>query len=60
MYVYGMRIRGFSIGCQPMNGLVDHEEDVTGKYWDILIYDRELTAEECKHYSLDYIPTAEK
>lgn len=54
-YVYGMRLRGFSIGAQPMNGLVDHEEDLTGKYWDILIYDHELTEEERRHYSLDLI-----
>ena len=25
-YYYGMRLRGFSLGCQPMNGLVTHYE----------------------------------
>lgn len=59
-YVYGMRLRGFSIGAQPMNGLVDHEEDLTGNYWDILIYDHELTEEERRHYSLDFIGHGEK
>jgi len=54
-YYYGMRLRGFSIGCQPMDGLDHREDDNTGKYWDILIYDRKLTEDEIKHYSLDYI-----
>lgn len=26
MYVYGMRLRGFSLGCQPMNGLRDRRD----------------------------------
>ena len=52
-YRYGMRLRGFSPACQPMNGLVRREDDPTGKYWDILIYDRELTPEEVRSYDLD-------
>lgn len=57
-YTYGMRLRGFSIGCQPMNGLIGREErpDIdTNLYYDIIAYDRELTEEECKEYELDYI-----
>lgn len=50
---YGMRLRGFSIGCQPMNGFVYRVDDPTGKYWDILVYNRELTDDEVRHYSLD-------
>ncbi len=42
MYKYGMRLRGFSIGCQPMIGLVRRENDPTGRYHDILIYSRPL------------------
>lgn len=53
MYKYGMRLRGFSIGCQPMNGFVERKDDESGKYWDIIVYDRELTEEEVRHYSLD-------
>ena len=53
-YLYGMRLRGFSPGCQPMNGLVDRE-DGGKKYWDILVYKRLLTDYEKKQYSLDYI-----
>lgn len=55
MYKYGMRLRGFSIGCQPMDGLVGQHGDVTGKYHDILIYDRQLTEQERKDYELDYL-----
>ena len=55
MYKYGMRIRGFSIGCQPMDGFIERQDDTSGKYHDILAYDRELTEEETRHYSLDLI-----
>lgn len=55
MYKYGMRLRGFSIGCQPKEGFVDREDDPTGRYWDILIYNRELSAEEMRAYDLDFI-----
>lgn len=50
---YGMRLRGFSMGCQPMRGLVRREDDPTGRYWDILVYDRQLTDEEVRSYELD-------
>lgn len=53
MYEYGMRLRGFSIGCQPMDGFVERKDDESGKYWDIIVYNRELTDEEIRHYSLD-------
>lgn len=54
MYKYGMRIRGFSIGCQP-EGVVRRLDDQSGRFWDIIVYDRELTEEEIRHYSLTYI-----
>ena len=50
---YGMRLRGFSMGCQPMRGLIERQDDPTGKYWDILVYDRKLTPEEVRSYELD-------
>lgn len=50
---YGMRLRGFSIGCQPMEGLLGREDDITGRYHDIIVYDRELTDEEVMDYELD-------
>lgn len=54
-YIYGMRLRGFSIGCQPKNGLLRREDDTTGKYHDIIVYDRELTQQETADYELDFI-----
>lgn len=55
MYKYGMRLRGFSIGTQPKVGFYERQDDHTGKYWDILIYDRKLTDKEVKDYELDYL-----
>jgi hypothetical protein len=52
-YRYGMRLRGFSIGCQPMNGFVCRVDDTTGKYHDILVYDRQLNELGVYAYSLD-------
>ncbi len=59
VYRYGMRIRGFSIGCQPKEGFIQRVDDPTGKYWDIIEYNRELTDEETSHYSLDYLEPEE-
>lgn len=50
---YGMRLRGFSIGCQPLDGFLSREDDPSGKYYDILTYDRRLTADEVSQYELD-------
>ena len=55
VYKYGMRLRGFSIGCQPMKGLLYNAEDPTGRYHDLLIYDRKLDESEMSEYELDYI-----
>ena len=45
VYRYGMRLRGFSPGAQP-KGVVDREDDPSGRYYDIIVYDKPLTAEE--------------
>lgn len=55
LYKYGMRLRGFSIGCQPMNGFVYRVDDAKGRYYDILVYDRVLTGKEVMDYELDYL-----
>lgn len=57
VYTYGMRLRGFSPGCQPMTGLVERRDDLKGKYHDLLLYDRELSEKEMRDYELDYIQT---
>lgn len=55
LYYYGMRLRGFSPGCQPMKGLVSRQDDPQGIYWDVLIYDRALTKKEQTEFELDFI-----
>lgn len=57
---YGMRMRGFSIGCQPKYGFVRREDDKTGRYHDIIVYERQLTQKEIEDYELDYIVKVEK
>lgn len=54
-YRYGMRLRGFSPGCQPKEGLLRREDDPSGKYYDIIVYDRQLTSKELRDYELDFI-----
>ena len=54
-YKYGMRLRGFSPICQPKDGFVRREDDTTGKYYDIIVYDRKLTEKEINDYELDEI-----
>ena len=56
MFRYGMRLRGFAPLQQPMEGLVDHEDDATGKYWHILVYNRKLSDKEVWAYELDELP----
>lgn len=56
MYKYGMKLRPAGIGCQP-KGFIDIEDvnkNETG-YWSIVEYDRKLTEEETKHYSMELI-----
>ena len=58
-YEYGMRLRGFSLGCQPMNGLLLATEDKSGKYYDILSYAKKLSDADVENYELDYLGEAE-
>lgn len=60
-YRYGMRLRGFSIGCQPMAGLVDWADcDSNSRYYSILVYDRKLSREEASEYDLDLLDVVEE
>lgn len=56
MYKYGMKLRPAGIGCQPKGfiNLEDVNKNETG-YWSIVEYDRKLTTEELKHYSMELI-----
>lgn len=53
-YRYGMRLRGFSPGCQPKQGFI-RREDAGRRYHDILVYSRKLTDEELNEYELDFL-----
>jgi hypothetical protein len=54
-YVYGMRERGYGEGNQPIEGFVEKMEDPTEAFWDLLIYERELSEKEIKEYDLRYL-----
>lgn len=54
LYYYGMRNRGYSIGCQP-KGVLMTQDDETGRYHDIIVYKRALTESEVYDYELDFI-----
>ena len=58
-YKYGMRLRGFSPGAQPMQGLVGVESG-RDRYHDILIYSRPLNDHEQEGYELDYLGEVER
>lgn len=55
MWVYGMRLRGFSIGCQPKEGFVERRDDTSGKYYDLIVYDRPLTDQEVEKFDLSFL-----
>lgn len=54
-HLYGMRLRGFAPLCQPKEGFIRRVDDTTGKYHDMLVYERRLTDHELEAYELDYI-----
>ncbi len=58
-YDYGMRLRGFSPGCQPMKELLLVGDDPNGRYHDILSYARKLSDDDVTNYELDYLGEGE-
>lgn len=58
-YVYGMRLRGFSIGCQPMNGFIERRDSKFNDFYDVIVYSRLLTQDELDDYDLTFIGTEE-
>lgn len=54
LYFYGMRYRGYSPMCQPMNGLyvvLSQDEE----YYNTLAYTRKLSEAEERDYELVYL-----
>jgi hypothetical protein len=51
IYRYTYKLRGYSIGCQPMTGLKEVITSTSHKF-EILEYDRELTVNEINNYEL--------
>lgn len=64
-YIYGMRLRGASIGTMPSKGIVEIKNDratcdsygqAKGRYYhSIVSYCRELTAKEQGDYEMDLL-----
>ena len=62
-YIYGMRLRGFSLGTQPSKGLIEalNGKNINGyDYYNLLVYDRKLSEEELKNYELDFLEKADQ
>ena len=57
LFRYGMRLRNYGYGNQPQTGFyaLDRNLEVFRRYFDILIYTRELTRDECEHFALDFL-----
>ncbi len=56
MVKYGMKHRGYSIGCQP-SGVIkaeDTDKNKTG-YWSYIWYENKLTDEQIQRYELEEI-----
>ena len=54
-YKYGMRQNVLCLGCFPLMGFLYRADDVTGKYYGILVYCRPLNDHEQDYYELDYL-----
>lgn len=60
-YVYGMRLRPAGIGAQPKGFYEIQDPPAKWKrYWDIVIYTRRLTDNECFVYSMDLLDVFSK
>lgn len=63
LYKYGMRLRGFSIGCQPMKNFYERQDDDGShdrRYHDILVYTEKLGEQDLRNYELDYLGETEQ
>ena len=63
-YIYGMKARPFSVGCQPMEGLITSDafkvlkmglDEESQGYHSTLLYNRKLTEKELYDYELEFV-----
>lgn len=57
LFRYGMRRRAFGYGNQPENGfyVVDCNWKIFREYFDIIVYQRRLTEDECRVFDLEFL-----
>lgn len=58
LHKYGMRLRPYGKGCQPMQRLVCCDEGAViygHSYHNFIYYTERLSEEDVKNYGLDYI-----
>lgn len=59
-YLYGMRTRPVSPGAQPRGLLAFYPPSMQyPQYWNVIVYNRQLTEVEISDYELDFIGTKE-
>ena len=54
-YLYGMRLRPLGIACQPKEGFVERRDDSSNLFWDIIVYNKELSNKEVDDYDLKFL-----
>lgn len=55
-YAYGMRLREYGIGCQPMGVVkVEYTDKQKTGYWSIIYYTEKLCDKDVFNYDLDYL-----
>lgn len=57
LFRYGMKRRAFGFGNQPESGfyVVDRNLELFKKYFDIIVYQRRLTEDECRVFDLEFL-----
>ena len=57
LFRYGMKRRAFGFGNQHESGfyVVDRNLELFKKYFDIIVYQRRLTEDECRVFDLEFL-----
>lgn len=57
LYKYGMRLRPYGMGCQPMENYVCCDDGATADGWryhNFVYYTKRLSEKDADHFDLDY------